>query len=633
MKRLFLFFMALFLVAGGFQGKSALAASDDITGITLEQEMRAMIAAGVMQGYGEGIYKPAKEVTRGEFATFLSRALTLPEGEPKFKDVALSSKLAVGINSASQAGIINGYNDGRFGPNDPVTREQMAQMIANALDYLVIEKVKDSVQFKDEADFTSSIFKSSVLTSVHYGIINGFNDGEFKPKQKATRDQAAAMISRLLDTASQQEQETEPPSDADTFKVATIVDGQLKYSSKNYSSMDQASAAITDSNNQVVTQGADQTQIVKMKSGVAVAKATVDSAITIIYAEDLKTQLTYVVPQTELRYIDADDQKVKVQIAETIGYVKQTAVTLVPNQLKQGQSYYMNNGGSLEHYIFSPAAGTYASYVYGKAPSFLTPGVKYYSWDGHTFLNENGTKVGDAYQYFNYLSVRTTTSYTADQLNQYVNAVKTDSPLKTQGAAFKKAEELYHINALYLLANAIHESNYGLSSIAKDKFNLFGIKAYDGDPYNSAQTFTSFEECILYQAEKLSSRYVNPSGGYDNGAIPGNKSVGMNVKYASDPYWGQKIAGHMYRADNYLKNADFGKYSLGVTSVSGLNVRQQPNTLLPAEFTYKKVGLPIVILESTPQPDGTWIKTIPDLYSYTDAYIHGDFVTEIPIAK
>ncbi|RLQ96831.1 S-layer homology domain-containing protein [Falsibacillus albus] len=639
MKKPFLLIMAaLLVIMGGFQGKSAYAASDDITGITLEKEMRDMIAQGVIQGYSEGVYKPKNDVTRGEFATFISRALKLPDANSltNFPDVAPDSKLAAGINSAAAAGLITGYGDKTFRPNDKITREQMANMIAGAMDYLALDQTPAALNFADLNEFPSSISRASVMVCVGSEIINGIQNSDgsfsFQPKKYAQRDQAAAMLSRMLNVAKQQEEEEQPPTDTYSFKIATIDNGELKYSSRTYASMDSAASAITSPNTQVVTQGTGENNIVKMKSGIAVAKATTDSATTILYDENLSKQLTYVVPQTEMKYLDADGEKVKVQVADTIGYVKQTAVTLIPDAMKKGQSYYTAENGSLVHHIYTPSADKYVSYIFGKAPAFMTPGVNYYSWDGHIFLNANGTKAGEAYQYFNYLPIRTTTTYTADQLNQYVDSVKADSPLKTQGAAFKKAEEMYHINALFLLANAIHESNFGLSSIAQDKFNLFGIRAYDGDAYNSAQTFKSFEECILYQAERLSSKYVNPNGGYDNGAVSGNKSVGLNVKYASDPYWGQKIAGYMYRADNYLKNQD-PKYKLGLTNTGGLNVRQQPNTSLPAEFTYAKSGAPVVMMEESKQSDGTWIKTISDLKDYTDAYIYGEFVDEIPVAK
>ena len=71
-----------FLLAASFfsiRDSSVFAAEDDITGITLEQEMRDLIQRGIMDGYGEGEYRPDEDVTRGQFAALMTRALELPE--------------------------------------------------------------------------------------------------------------------------------------------------------------------------------------------------------------------------------------------------------------------------------------------------------------------------------------------------------------------------------------------------------------------------------------------------------------------------------------------------------------------------------------------------------------------------
>lgn len=180
-------------------------ANDDITGITLEIEMRDIIDRGIMQGYDEGEYRPDEEVTRGQFATLLSRALELPAGTSSFPDVPQTSKLFAGINSASKAGIINGYGDGRFGMNDPITRDQIAKMIDNALlVYLKVERNEAILGFSDVSEI-GPIFKEAVARTVYDEIVKGFpnEDGTFKfaPKETATRAQAAAFISRMIHTS------------------------------------------------------------------------------------------------------------------------------------------------------------------------------------------------------------------------------------------------------------------------------------------------------------------------------------------------------------------------------------------------------------------------------------------------
>jgi hypothetical protein len=177
------------------------SASDDITGIKLESEMREMIGVGVIKGYGDGIYKPFDAVTRGQFATMIDRALSLPDGAATFPDVPTTSALATGIYSASAAGIVNGYTDGTFRMDEPITRDQVAKMIDNALTYLKVEKTTTELTFNDTADIYEE-FKEAVAHNVAAGIIKGIpnSDGtsSFAPKKTATRAEASAFITRLM---------------------------------------------------------------------------------------------------------------------------------------------------------------------------------------------------------------------------------------------------------------------------------------------------------------------------------------------------------------------------------------------------------------------------------------------------
>ncbi|QST02960.1 glucosaminidase domain-containing protein (plasmid) [Pontibacillus sp. ALD_SL1] len=117
------------------------------------------------------------------------------------------------------------------------------------------------------------------------------------------------------------------------------------------------------------------------------------------------------------------------------------------------------------------------------------------------------------------------------------------SPLYSWGHSFKKAEEEYGINALYLMSHAALETGWGKSDIATDKNNLFGFKAYDWDPYNNAAPFANFEDSILYVAKYVKENYLTEGGIYYHG--PHLK--GMNTRYATDPLWSDKIASIMNR--------------------------------------------------------------------------------------
>ena len=106
------------------------------------------------------------------------------------------------------------------------------------------------------------------------------------------------------------------------------------------------------------------------------------------------------------------------------------------------------------------------------------------------------------------------------------------------GDSFMRAEQSFHVSARYFVAHAILESAWGTSAIARDKHNLFGFNANDRNPYQDATTFASFDACIQYVAQFVAANYLSANGRFYHGAT----LRGMNVNYASDPNWANKIA-------------------------------------------------------------------------------------------
>jgi hypothetical protein len=123
---------------------------------------------------------------------------------------------------------------------------------------------------------------------------------------------------------------------------------------------------------------------------------------------------------------------------------------------------------------------------------------------------------------------------TAASLNQFLAG----SDLAGLGASFMQAEATYHVSARYFVAHAILESGWGTSDIAQFKHNLFGFGADDANPYVDAMTFTSFDACIQYVAQFIETNYLTATGRFYHGPT----LRGMNVDYASDPNWAEKIA-------------------------------------------------------------------------------------------
>lgn len=297
---------------------------------------------------------------------------------------------------------------------------------------------------------------------------------------------------------------------------------------------------------------------------------------------------------TDLEYVDLVPSKfIRNGIAITLGgnnhYKKEDFFTVYPKQ-----NYYERstngNYSELVYHIYrgypvklgSTLEPVSNSIVIGPAPSDMQEGVKYYSYDGINFYTDDvfNNKAFTYYNYYQFLPLRSKTNVSADTLNSYVSNVS-GSIMKGTGQTFIDAQNKYGINALLLFAMAAHESGNGASKIAVNSNNLFGWNAVDADP-SQATKFSSVADCINQQAGINLRGYIDITDGRFFSSSLGNKGSGMNVKYASDPYWGMKIAATAYAIDKLStgKNgslSDYNAYSLSLINTFDIPVRQSAN--------------------------------------------------------
>ena len=237
--------------------------------------------------------------------------------------------------------------------------------------------------------------------------------------------------------------------------------------------------------------------------------------------------------------------RIPVQVAGLTGYVNASQVTAI-NSNDTFIPDYVSDGKYVYH-RYSPYTKVMVAYHNAN----MQVGKSYYSADG---INFGTFKLDHPFQFSN---LKSRTNYTAADINRLYSIMgASDSKLAGKGATFKAAEQRYGVNALYLVAHSALESAWGRSKIAKDKNNFFGISAYDDTPYTSATKFDDVDSGIMGAARWINSKYLHNSGYPANGAYLGNKVSGMNVNYATAPYWGESIASIMFSANEKLGRKD-----------------------------------------------------------------------------
>ena len=153
-------------------------------------------ANGMVNGYGEGIFKPNQTMTRAEFTKIIVSGLNLPDTEQQlsFADNDQIAEWAVPyVEQAVAANVITGYTDNTFGPSKNITRAEMAVMVVKALGLEVQENAE--LTFAD-AEQIPAYAKPYIAVAVEKGLIVGLEGNKFGPNQSATRAEAATVVLR-----------------------------------------------------------------------------------------------------------------------------------------------------------------------------------------------------------------------------------------------------------------------------------------------------------------------------------------------------------------------------------------------------------------------------------------------------
>lgn len=167
---------------------------NDIQGHWAEAKIKSLQQKGIITGYPDGSFQPDKTISRAEFLAMIIKAFNLTGTDGKTFSDTVNHWAKDVISIAIHNGIAAGYNEESFGPDDPITREQMAVVIA------MVKHLTGNGTSKTftDADLISAWAKVSVDAVTESGLMTGYENNTFDPQKPATRAEAAVVIYNMI---------------------------------------------------------------------------------------------------------------------------------------------------------------------------------------------------------------------------------------------------------------------------------------------------------------------------------------------------------------------------------------------------------------------------------------------------
>lgn len=193
-KKLLITFIALLIIFANIAGK--IEAFSDVPNDTYyANAIKDLSGRTIINGFPDGTFRPNTPITRGQVAAIVAKSLDLKvSGEDylKFPDVPETHIFYPYVSALSQLGIINGYTDGRFGVNDTMTRGQAAKVLTLAYGLLEANTVQTPF-----TDIEKNMFKTHIETLYAHRITNGVAAARFGPNETLTRGSIAVLVQKL----------------------------------------------------------------------------------------------------------------------------------------------------------------------------------------------------------------------------------------------------------------------------------------------------------------------------------------------------------------------------------------------------------------------------------------------------
>ena len=184
------------------------------------ENILALQKAGVINGYPDGTFKPGKAVTRGQAAKMLVGAFALEKGQvdSPFTDVAASNEYHEAIQTLASLEIINGYSDGTFKPNEPITRGQFAKILTKILD--VASEGTTNSPFTDVT--AGNEYAGAIAALYENGLTTGTTASTYSPNANVTRGQFASFVVRGLEWSDENTETPAPEPEEGTFELSVL---------------------------------------------------------------------------------------------------------------------------------------------------------------------------------------------------------------------------------------------------------------------------------------------------------------------------------------------------------------------------------------------------------------------------
>ena len=354
----------------------------------------------------------------------------------------------------------------------------------------------------------------------------------------------------------------------------------------------------------------------------------------------------------------------KIKLNDGYGWIASKGDNWIEKTTANFSTYYIRENNVIKHIYRSSKFGT-AKLSLGPSPSYLETGKKYYSFDGIYFYTDVITMLSDYkksiyensinyekpyYNYYMYLPSHSLTGYTKEDFDNIItNFGYTSSPnpdivyvdnngsfisgvdrkgvsaLYNQGSSFITFQNNYGLNAFSVFSTAINESGKGTNNFAIGKNNVLSIGVCDSCKYINTKKFDTVYDNLVTYASLVNGSYSYPKGSLYYGSHSGNKGSGMNVNYASDPYWGEKQAQIYYTRDRDFGGSDYNSNVIGIKQTNeAIGIYKNPYNNSDIIYTIKNTSknqlipnVPLIVVgEVTTIEDGKetkWYKV------YTDA--------------